>query len=265
MAISPYSSNIASNYSTQYESNRVNESMTSGRQVNSAADNAAGLAIINAMTTQSQAMDVGSQNTLSGIALLQTADGAASGLTENLQRMRELGLQAQNGTLNDAQRGMLDQEFQQLYQGMQDIAQNTQFNGQTIMNGDLTSMNIQIGESTSELSLPDLSGANLAIDSLSINSTSGAATALEAIDQAMETLATTRAEYGAQQNGLLSAYDNLQNQNVNTQASRSQIEDTNYAQALTEQNRLNILNQASIAMQAQGNQNKANVLQLLNG
>ncbi|WP_130536853.1 flagellin [Thiomicrorhabdus indica] len=265
MAITPYSSNIASNYTTQYESNRVNESMTSGRQVNRAADNAAGLAIINAMNTQSQTMDVGSQNALMGISLLQTADGAASGLTENLQRMRELSLQAQNGTLNDAQRGMLNQEFQQLYQGMQDISQNTKFNGQALMNGDVTSMNIQVGESASELALPNLSGANLAIDSLSINSASGATTALDAIDQAMETLASTRAEYGAQQNGLMSAYDNLQSQNINIQASRSQIEDTDFAQAITEQNRLNILSQAQIAMQAQGNQQKASVLQLLNG
>lgn len=265
MAITPYSSNIASNYTTQYESNRVNESMTSGRQVNRAADNAAGLAIINAMNTQSQTMDVGSQNALMGISLLQTADGAASGLTENLQRMRELSLQAQNGTLNDAQRGMLNQEFQQLYQGMQDISQNTKFNGQALMNGDVTSMNIQVGESASELALPNLSGANLAIDSLSINSASGATTALEAIDQAMETLVSTRAEYGAQQNGLMSAYDNLQSQNINIQASRSQIEDTDFAQAITEQNRLNILSQAQIAMQAQGNQQKASVLQLLNG
>jgi len=263
MAIEPYSSGAVSNYSTQYETNRVNESLTTGRQVNRSADNAAGLAIITQMNTQLQSMDTGSRNTLAGMSVLQTADGAASGMTENLQRMRELSLQSLNGTLNDSQRGMLNQEFQQLYQSMESISQNTQFNGQNIMNGDLTSMSIQAGESSSQLDLPNLSGANLSIDSLDIGSSSTATSALEAIDLAMETLTETRSQYGAQQNGLMSAYENLQNQNVNTQASQSQIQSTDYAQAITEQSRMNMLNQAQIAMQAQGNQNQSAVLQLL--
>lgn len=263
MPIDAYNSTIAGNYNNQYNSNQVNEALSSGRKVNDAADNAAGLAIINSMSTQIQSMDTGSQNALSGIGLLQTADGAASGMTENLQRMRELGLQALNGTLNQSQRDSINQEFQQLYQGMQDISENTKFNGQNILNGEISSMNIQVGESSSTLNLPDLSGQSLAIDGLSLSTPGNASSAMESIDQALESLSSTRAEYGAQQNGLVSAYDNLQTQNANTQASRSQLQDTDYFNALAEQSRNQVLEQASLAMQAQGNQNAGQVLQLL--
>lgn len=266
MAISAYSNNIGSNYTaydTHRDNNRIAESLASGKQINRSADNPAGMAIVNAMTSDIRAMNTGSQNTLMGVAVMQTADGAASNMNDNLMRMRELTLQSINGTINDSQRAMLDQEFQQLYQGMNQISQNTQFNGQNILNGDITSMNIQVGESSTALNLPALTGDSLSLNSLSIGNLSGANSAMAALDQAIQMVGDTRAQYGSQQNGLMSAYENRQIQNTNTQASRSQINETNYAQAVAEQNRQAILNQSQMAMMAQGNQNRSAVLQLL--
>lgn len=230
MPISAYTGGISNYTNTQdYQRNQVNESLTSGKKINNAADNPSGMAIITAMATDLMSMDTGSRNTLSGISLMQTADGAASSLNDNLMRMRELSLQAQNGTLNDSQRAMIDQEFQQLYQGMNQISQSTQFNGQNIMNGEMTSMNIQIGESSMELGLADLSNNTLAMNGLSLGNASSATSAMSAIDGALEMVTAARGQYGAYQNRMQSAYDNLQNQSVATAESRSQINDTNFA------------------------------------
>lgn len=263
MAIAPFNAGISSYNSNQYDSNRINESLTTGKKVNSAADNATASAIIEAFSTQIIQQNTASRNTLSGIGVLQTADGAASGINESLQRMNELSVQAQNGTLNDSQRSMLNSEFQQLMQGITQTVDTTQFNGQNLLNDEITSMGISMGDSQSQISLPSLSTDSLAISGLSIGSASGAATAMEAIATAIEQVGSIRSNYGAEQIGLLSAYENQQNQMVNTASSRSQLMDTDYAQAITERTRMDILNQSQLAMMSQSNQNRASVLQLL--
>lgn len=264
MVISSYNSLSIPGITSPQEVNSTNQALTSGSRINTAADNASGAAVVNALTTQINGQDIASRNAVDGISLLQTADGASTIITERLQRMNELALQASNGTLNDAQRSILNQEFQQNLAGINEIAQGTSFNQQTLLNGELNTLDIALGETSATLNLPNLSSDGLGLSGLSIDNPSNAATVLQGLGNALQSVNQTRSEFGAQQNGLLAQYDNLQSQNVNAQASRSQINDTDYAQAVSEQVRQNILTDAQIAMQSQSNQNRASVLQLLN-
>jgi flagellin len=249
-----YSSNLSS----------VNQSLSSGQRINSASDDPAGLAILSTLNTQINAQDMGVQNANTGVSMLQTADGASDMITQSLQRMNELSLQAMNGTLNTSQRDMLNNEFQQNLQNINQIVESTSFNGQTLLNGDMSSVNIALGaDSNSTLTLPTLTTDVLSITGLSIADPANASTALAGISTAIEQVSTSRSEFGAQQNGLTSSIDNIQNQNVASYATKSQLSDTDFAKAIAEQSRQNILNESAIAMQSQGNQSKAAVLQLL--
>ncbi|VAW44577.1 Flagellin protein FlaA [hydrothermal vent metagenome] len=253
---------VSSLYSSNLSS--VNQSLASGQRINSAADDPSGQAIMNALNAQINAQDIGVQNANMGVSMLQTADGASDMMTQSLQRMNELSLQAMNGTLNTSQRDMLNNEFQQNLQNINQIVESTRFNGQTLLNGDSSTVNIALGaESNSTLTLPTLTTDALNITGLSIGDPANASAALTGITTAIEQLSTSRAEFGAQQNGLTSSVDNLQSQNVSSYATKSQLSDTDFAKAIAEQSRQQILNESAIAMQSQGNQSKAAVLQLL--
>ncbi|GKT12456.1 MAG: flagellin [Thiomicrorhabdus sp.] len=262
MTINPYSP-IAS--SSMSGINPTTQSLTTGSRINSAADDAAGLAIITALSTQINSQDMATRNANDGISMLQTADGASESIGASLQRMNELSLQAMNGTYSTSQRQMMNEEFQQNLLSISQIAETTNFNGNKLLNGDAASMDIALGSnSTSSLTLPNFSTAGLSIDALNITNPANAALASEGITAALEQLTTARSEFGAQQNGLSSAIENIGSQNMNTMASRSQISDTDFAKASAEQAKQSILNQSAIAMQSQGMQSKAAVLQLLN-
>ena len=262
MNINANNLSVSSLYSSNLTS--VNQSLASGQRINSAADDPAGQAIMTALNSQINAQDIGVQNANMGISMLQTADGASDMVTQSLQRMNELSLQAMNGTLNPSQRDMLNNEFQQNLQNINQIVESTQFNGQTLLNGDTSTVNIALGaESSSTLNLPTLTTDALSITGLSISDPANASTALAGVTTAIEQLSTARAEFGAQQNGLTSSVENLQSQNIASYATQSQLSDTDFAKAIAEQSRQNILNESAIAMQSQGNQSKAAVLQLL--
>ncbi|MCF6254649.1 MAG: flagellin-like protein, partial [Thiomicrorhabdus sp.] len=236
MNINANNLSVSSLYSSNLSS--VNQSLASGQRINSASDDPAGQAIINALNTQINAQDIGVQNANAGISMLQTADGASDMITQSLQRMNELSLQAMNGTLNTSQRDMLNNEFQQNLQNINQIVESTSFNGQTLLNGDMSSVNIALGaESNNTLSLPTLTTDALSITGLSIADPSNASAALSSISTAIEQLSTSRAEFGAQQNGLTSSVDNLQSQNVASYATQSQLSDTDFAKAISEQSR----------------------------
>lgn len=241
----------------------TNESLSSGSKINSAADNPAAQAIITALTSQVDTQEMATRNANDGISLLQTADGASASISQSLQRMNELSIQSLNGTLGVSQRSMLNQEFQQNLQSINQISASTSFNGNHLLNGDTATIDIALGETTSSLSLPNLSTDGLSITGLDISSPANALLALEGIGLAMEQLGSARSQFGAQQNGLTSTIDNLQNQSLNTMATQSQLSDTDFARAIAEQSRLNILNESAIAMMTQGNQSKSSVLQLL--
>jgi len=262
MDINSNSSISSSLYSSGVSS--VAQSLASGQRINQSADNPAGQAIVTALSTNINTQDMATRNANDGISLLQTADGASESINSSLLRMSELAIQAQNGTLNNSQRSALNQEFQQNLQAINQTAENTQFNNQTLLNGNNSTVDIALGESSSQLNLPTLTTDGLAITGLDISNSANAATALQGIGTAIEQLGTQRSEFGAQQNGLTSAIDNIQNQNLNSEATRSQINDTDFARAITQQTRQNILQDSAIAMQAQTNQSRASVLQLLN-
>lgn len=262
MAINPNSGISPLNYINP--SSSIQQSLTSGQRINSAADDPAGLAVVTELTKQINTQDISVRNANDGISLLQTADGASASISNYLTRMNELAVQAQNGTINASQRSILNLEFQQNLQGLNDVAGNTQFNGINLLNADNSDLSIALGDSASNLSLPDQTSAGLGLDGIDILNSGNAAAALETISTAFESLATQRAQFGAEINGLTSSVQNLQEQNLNTQSSRSQILDTDFAKAISEQIRENILQDSAIAMQAQTNQSRASVLQLLN-
>ncbi len=242
----------------------VSQSLTSGQRINQTADDAAGQAITTAFSTQINTQDIGVQNANMGISLLQTADGASNSINNYLQRMNELAIQASNGTLNSGQQNSLNQEFQQNLQAINQITESTSFNNQTLLNGDMSSISLALGDSSTTLNLPTMTTDGLSISGLDISNPANATTAIQNLGLAIDQVSSQRSQFGAQQNGLSSYIDSTQTQNINSNAARSQINDTNYAKAATEQVKQNIMQDSAIAMQAQTNQSRASVLQLLN-
>jgi flagellin len=239
-------------------------SMTSGQQINRAADNPAGLAVANGFQQLAMQESIGMRNANDGISLLQTADGASRSMTENILRMQELSLQALNGTTNPAQRNALNAEFQQMMKSIDQTSQNTKFNGMALFTGEFSDLSLAVGDSQSNLNLPELSLNSLGLAGLDLTNPANANLALESLQKAGSLLSGTQAEFGAQQNGLFSTVSEMQTSRQNSLASFSQIMDTDYARAATDKAREDILLQAGLMMQAQGNQDRANVLQLIN-
>lgn len=251
-----------SNYNAiEYAS--LQQSLTSGSRINNAADDAAGQAVVTALTTQIDQQTIAARNANDGISALQTADGVGENIGSQLQRLGELASQAQNGTYNDTQRQTLNQEFQQGLQAIDQYIGQASFNGINLLNGSQGSLSISLGDSSSTLNFPDLTTNGQGLTGLDITSAANASNAYSAVTTALENLSANRGQLGAQQNGLSSTIESLSNQNVNAQSSRSQINDTNYAQALIDLNRQQVLQQSGVAMQAQSNQDRMNVLQLL--
>ncbi|WP_024851510.1 flagellin N-terminal helical domain-containing protein [Hydrogenovibrio kuenenii] len=251
-----------SNYNaTTYAS--LQQSLTSGSRINQTANDAAGQAIVTALTTQINQQDVATRNANDGISALQIADGTGESISNQLQRLGQLAVQAQNGTYSSAQRDAMNQEFQQGLASINQFVGQANFNGTNLLDGSQSSLSIGLGDSTSTLNLPDLTTSGQGLNGLDISSAANANSAYSTITTALENLSTSRSQLGAQQNGLSSAIDNLATQNINSLKSRSQINDTDYAKALTELSRQQVLQQSSISMQAQSNHNSSNVLQLL--
>lgn len=263
MAINPNSGISPATYINQLTP--AQQSLTSGQKINSAADNPAGQAIVTGLMTQINTQDISVRNANDGISLLQTADGASESISNYLGRMNELAIQSQNGTLNDSQRSILNLEFQQNIQSLNDIANNTTFNGQALLNTETSEINISLGDSSNTINLPSQTSSSFGLDGLSIANNVDAASALENIAGAFEQLSLQRSNFGASINGLTSSINAIQEQNTNTLNSQSQILDTDYAKSISDQVRDNILQDSAIAMQAQTNQSRASVLQLLNG
>ena len=322
------------------------ERLSTGLRINSAGDDAAGLAISARMTSQVKGLEQAARNANDGIALLQVAEGAVSEISNMLGRMKELAVQASSGTYSDTDRDALDLEFQELMREIDRIARNTEWNGEKILAGNGVShhtgagkysVSIQVGDSANQsmdLSLKSwipevawstvdetmLEGifsmqnhnyldrvivnngvedtaygkATLAVDgdddniqtADSATQTGGeryislksalriwapytgqqvATVIIQQIDKAITAAAAERAKYGAYINRLEYAQDNLMNVAQNTDASRSRIEDADYAAETSELARTQIISQASTAMLAQANQSKQSVLALLQG
>ena len=310
------------------------ERLSTGLRINSAGDDAAGLAIASRMRSQVDGLEQAARNANDGISLLQVAEGAVSEISNILGRMKELAVQASSGTYSTTDREALDLEFQQLMVEIERISKNTEWNGETILNGakvgnvdDYTAataaatiVDIQVGageNQTMRLSLKSwvpevafkdigpngapaettaaitVTGTNdsttaqtaygtavLAYDAndnddqndvfqnnqdkyIDIKSAEAATVVIAQLDKAITAAAAERATYGAYINRLEYASDNLMNVAQNTDASRSRIEDADYAAETSELARTQIIAQASTAMLAQANQSKQSVLALL--
>ena len=251
--------------------------LSSGLKINSAKDDAAGLQIATRMTSQIRGQTVAIKNANDGISMAQTAEGALQETTNILQRMRELAVQARNGTNITADRTATNAEFTQLSDELTRIAQSTNLNGKNLLDGSASVMTLQVGSNTGTANQITLAlSTSFAASSLSVGSgttvltgaTSAAAFvaidgAITAIDKALDTVNATRANLGASQNRLTSTISNLQNVNENASAALGRVQDTDFAAETASLTKQQTLQQASTAVLAQANQLPSAVLKLL--
>lgn len=246
------------------------QQLATGHRINSAADDAAGLAIGNKLTSQIRSLDMAVKNANDGISLLQTADAATSQITSMLDRMRELAIQSANDVYTESERTSLNDEVVELQAELTNVIENTQWNGMRILDGaagQSGSVTLQVGAQAADVitvSMTSLnSGAVSSVQSIDISTQDGANSALATIDSAIAQIDESRGRWGAVVNRLTHAADNASNVSLNTQAARSGIVDSNYAKATAELARTLILDQAGAAMLSQANQQPYYVLALL--
>jgi flagellin len=246
------------------------ERLSSGLRINRAADDAAGLAVSEIMRSQIRGNNVASRNAEDGISLVQVADATMGTATDMLQRMRDLAVQASNGTLTDAQRLNLDKEVQQVLTEINKVGTDTEFNGIKILAGSVataaSAVTLQIGASGSQtiaFTIGTVSTSDLGISGLAVSSQASASAAIASIDAAISTLSTARANMGAIQNRLEQTITRLGVTAENLQAAESRIRDADMAQEMIAFTKHQILQQSGTAMLSQANSAPQNVLQLL--
>ncbi|MDA9721702.1 flagellin [Luminiphilus sp.] len=263
------------------------EQLSTGSKINSAADDAAGLAISTRMTSQINGLNMAVKNANDAINMVNTAEGALIEMTNMLQRMRELALQASNGTTDVNDRSYLNSEYQALYAEIDRIADNTEWNGRTILDNSADGsasgfVEFQVGMDTGQVisvdfgNFTNVSGSGTFADFVSAGATAGtisatttsqaqltSSAAIGSIDTALDAISNQRATLGGVANRLTFSVDNLTNIRTNAEATRSTITDTDYAASTTELAKAQIIAQAGTAMLAQANQLPQTVLALL--
>lgn len=242
------------------------ERLSTGKRINSAKDDAAGLAISARMTSQIRGLTAAMRNSNDGISLAQTAEGAMGEVGNMLQRLRELAVQGANGTNSASDGAAIQKEVTQLIGQIDDIANKTTFNGTALTDGTATALKIQTGINSGDtvtLSISSLKTADLGVDAIDLSTTTGASTALAALDTAIDTVNTGRADLGAVQNRFEAGVSNLTSTVTNLTEARSRIEDADFSGETAQLAKAQILNQAATAMLAQANQSQQGVLSLL--
>ena len=252
------------------------EQLSTGSRINSAKDDAAGLAIGQNMTAQVRGLNQAVRNLNDGVNLLQTAEGALNETTNMLQRMRELAVQAASGTYSTTQRGYLQTEFLALNSQIDKIASETTWNGYTVLTGTTGgtttgTFSFQSGQTSGQtidvaiggMTISALGLTATASTGIALSSAASASAAIATIDSAINTVNSQRATIGASINRMTYAVDNVTNISSNISASRSTIMDTDYAAASTNLSKNQIIQQAATAMLAQANQQPQSVLSLL--
>jgi len=249
--------------------------LSSGLRINSAKDDAAGLAIAERMNAQVRGMNVAVRNSNDGISLSQTAEGALSKVGDSLQRMRELAVQARNSTNSDDDKDSLNKEFEQLQSEITRVLGGTAFNGKKILGADATDLTFQVGANTTTDDVITVSTTDMTTDATITAVTAGTAVidntadataiaaVIDSIDDAIDTVNNKRAEFGATQSRFDAVISNLQQSVENQSAARSRIMDADFASETANMSRSQILQQAGNAMVAQANQAPQQVLSLL--
>ena len=261
--------------------NTAMEQLSTGKKINSAGDNASGLAISTRLTSQIRGLDTAIRNANDAMSMVNTAEGALDEITAMMQRMRELAVQSGTGTTSAADRTYLNSEYVALRNEIDRIADNTQWNGRNILDG---SAGASVGKSTVAFQVGANEKQTISTSFGNVNNTTGhmsalastrlsaatiasavtvASNAITRLDNTISDVSAQRATFGAISNRLTHAVDNLTNVKTNTEASRSRIMDTDYAAATSELARTQIIQQAGTAMLAQANQLPQTVLALL--
>jgi len=246
-------------------SSKVLERLSSGKRINRAADDAAGMAISEKMKAQVNGLKIASRNALDGISLIQTAEGAMNEVHAMLQRMRELAVQTSNGIYKEDDIESVNNEIQELLEEIDNIAETTQFNGKNICNNN-NELQLQIGaneDETMKFKLVDIRASQLGVSSLDITDSGTASAAITTIDDAIKKVSEGRSKLGATQNRLEHTIANVDNAAENLTAALSRIEDADMALEMSEFTKYNILMQAGTSMLAQANQRPQTILQLL--
>ena len=248
--------------------------LSSGLRINSAKDDAAGLAIAERMGAQVKGMNVAIRNANDGISMAQTADGALAQVGNSLQRMRELAVQARNSTNTSSDRDSLNKEFGQLQAEITRVLGGTSFNGKHMLGKEATTMSFQIGANTTTDDVVSIKTTNMVTNSTitAVTSTASIGSAatvgaigkvIDNIDTAINTVNDTRATFGASESRFDSIISNLQTGVENQSAARSRIMDADFASETANMSRAQVLQQAGTAMIAQANQQPQQVLSLL--
>lgn len=243
------------------QSQRLYTALASGKRINSAADDAAGLAISEKLLTQINGYNTGTNNAADGINMMNVAEGALSGIHDSLQRMRELAVQAQNGIYSASDKEMIQMEIDGLKQSIQDAAKGTEFNTMKLLDGSFASLSLATNPSGGglEIQMENSTLASLGIEDFDVTGKFS----LESLDSAISAVSKARSRLGAKTNALSHTINYNENAGLNLMAANSRIRDTDYGKAIIDRNRDNILSQYRIfAMKAQMN-NNAGVLKLL--
>ena len=261
----------ASNASTQAGKalGTAMERLSTGKRINSAKDDAAGLAIATTMTAQVRGMNQGIRNANDGISMAQTAEGALGEITNMLQRIRELAVQAASETYSGADRANLQTEITALTDQMTNVLASTEFNGNKLFDGTAGTagaVQIQTGANASDtvtMTFSDLTPVSAATYDVTGANGANATLTMATVDTQLGVISGARAGLGAAQNQLESAINTMTTGSTNLSDARSRIEDTDYSAETTALAKAQILSQASSAMLAQANQSQQNVLSLL--
>ena len=242
------------------------EKLSSGYKINRAADDAAGLSISEKMRRQIRGLSQASLNAQDGISCVQTAEGALAEVEEMLQRMNELAVKAENGTLAEEDRQAIDAEVQQLVSEIDRVASTTTFNEQNLLDGSFSDRALQVGAESGQhidMSIKAMNAQALNIQGVSAATVTGAQALNGAVKEAIKTVSRQRSDLGAVQNRLEHTIKNLDNVVENTTSAESTIRDTDMAEEMVRYSNQNILQQAGQAMLAQANQANQGILSLL--
>ena len=243
------------------------ERLSSGLRVNSASDDAAGLAVAGKMESQLRGINMSIRNAQDGVGLIQTAESGVNEIRNMVLRMLELAVQMANGIYEDTpDRNNAQLEVTALINQVTLIAENTRFNDVALLDGSFTTVNIQAGNTTAEtieLSFVDMASSGLSINAVTIATQSGATAAMGTLDSALETIASEQATMGSLINRLNFSISNQSKASVMTEQAVGRIMDSDFATETTNLSKQQILNQAATSMLAQANQSKQSILALL--
>ncbi|MBM4366646.1 MAG: flagellin FliC [Deltaproteobacteria bacterium] len=250
--------------------NKSFERISSGLRIARAADDAAGLGVAENLKVAASSAKVAARNIGDGISMIAVAEGASAEVTSILGRMRELAVQSASETLGDDERQYIQDEYVALAQEVDRIANTTEFNGAPLADGTTTTISVQVGihataNDVVDITMGDLRATTLGVDSgsLDLSTSAGASAALDVLDAAVESVSSYRSLMGAGENRLNSALNNLEVFIENTKAAESQIRDADFGEESAELSKMQVLQQAGVAVLAQAKQLPQSVTQLL--